>query len=460
MGKRPKDLHTKHLTERERFRVRTLYYDACMSKTRIMNITGYSLSQIRTAVRAKTSAVAPRSGRPKKARNGQPPTTADQQAEDDGDDDDDEGDESDCGSVHHVPQAFASPRAAGIGVDPNAVAPTGGYTPATFTPGPPLPYPYQHQAYGAPYPYPYQHQAYGPPLPAPFFALSPFQRLPPELRRHIFRLVLTMPGLSDPSLPSASTSAPLSCAFVLEPLPYAPWLVASLYSPPAAAPAASATSTSPPTPTSPHPGLPPASEPGATPTTGDSEPEQQHPPPPPHHHQLVAHRQAAARLLCNLTREARRVVLDTLVPVWCPAPAGDGQRMLGSALPFLWIDPRRDILYRGGSSSSNNSGNNHSSSDNSNGPDGGATEDAVNDGRNGGADGSSGDSSAASADAGGNTADEPVDLLGLLERSRLAVLPHLGTIAGSLSATATTTTVAAAAIAAAAARADMAMTGV
>ncbi|KAI1102150.1 hypothetical protein F4804DRAFT_353977 [Jackrogersella minutella] len=74
-GNRPKEVHTKHLTELERFRVRTLYYDAAMSKRRIAEVTGYSISQIRTAIRAKTAAVPPRSGRPKRSRNGQPPTT-------------------------------------------------------------------------------------------------------------------------------------------------------------------------------------------------------------------------------------------------------------------------------------------------------------------------------------------------------------------------------------------------
>lgn len=63
---RPREVHTKHLTELERFRVRTLYYDAAMSKKRISEVTNYSLSQIRTAIRAKSAAVPPRSGRPKK----------------------------------------------------------------------------------------------------------------------------------------------------------------------------------------------------------------------------------------------------------------------------------------------------------------------------------------------------------------------------------------------------------
>ncbi|GAP85161.2 putative beta- -glucosidase [Rosellinia necatrix] len=62
---RPKGVHTKHLTELDRFRVRTLYYDASLSKGRIRQITGYSPSQIRTAVRATSAAVGRRPGRPK-----------------------------------------------------------------------------------------------------------------------------------------------------------------------------------------------------------------------------------------------------------------------------------------------------------------------------------------------------------------------------------------------------------
>lgn len=63
---RPSGVHTKHLTELERFRVRTLYYDACITKKRIQEITGYSHSQIRTAVRAKSAQIGKRTGRPKK----------------------------------------------------------------------------------------------------------------------------------------------------------------------------------------------------------------------------------------------------------------------------------------------------------------------------------------------------------------------------------------------------------
>jgi len=69
---RPKGVHTKHLTELERFRVRTLYYDALLNKNRIKKITGYSDSQIRTAIRAKTSSITRRPGRPKKGSKGEP----------------------------------------------------------------------------------------------------------------------------------------------------------------------------------------------------------------------------------------------------------------------------------------------------------------------------------------------------------------------------------------------------
>ncbi|KAI2467354.1 hypothetical protein F4781DRAFT_402559 [Annulohypoxylon bovei var. microspora] len=81
-GTRPKDLHVKHLTELERFRVRTLYYDAGMGKPRIQEVTGFSRSQITTAINAKSAAVRPRSGRPKRAHKGQAP--AKQQGDTDG----------------------------------------------------------------------------------------------------------------------------------------------------------------------------------------------------------------------------------------------------------------------------------------------------------------------------------------------------------------------------------------
>ncbi|KAI1756123.1 hypothetical protein F4782DRAFT_321182 [Xylaria castorea] len=86
---RPKGIHTKHLTVLDRFRVRTLYYDACLSKERIRQITGYSPGQIRTAVRARSAAVGKRPGRPKntpknsKSSNAELPTpgSSDENAE-------------------------------------------------------------------------------------------------------------------------------------------------------------------------------------------------------------------------------------------------------------------------------------------------------------------------------------------------------------------------------------------
>ncbi|KAI0598383.1 hypothetical protein F4775DRAFT_555259 [Biscogniauxia sp. FL1348] len=75
---RPKGVHTKHLTELERFRVRTLYYDACMTKRRILEVTGYSESQIRTAVRAKSFEIGKRTGRPRKGYKILGPAVGDQ----------------------------------------------------------------------------------------------------------------------------------------------------------------------------------------------------------------------------------------------------------------------------------------------------------------------------------------------------------------------------------------------
>lgn len=67
---RPVGCRTKHLTEQERFRVRVLYYDACMTKKRIEEITGYSEGQIRTAIAAKSAQVGVRAGRPKRGSSG------------------------------------------------------------------------------------------------------------------------------------------------------------------------------------------------------------------------------------------------------------------------------------------------------------------------------------------------------------------------------------------------------
>lgn len=84
------------------------------------------------------------------------------------------------------------------------------------------------------------------------------------------------------------------------------------------------------------------------------------------------HRLPAAKLLSAVNREARRVVLAVLAPVWSEA----GARMLGAAVPFLWMDPRRDVVYCKGAVAE--------------------------------------------------------DLLVVLARARAAVLPHLGAVAGAV----------------------------
>ncbi|XDG05052.1 hypothetical protein ABKA04_004667 [Annulohypoxylon sp. FPYF3050] len=73
-GTRPRGVHVKHLTELERYRIRVLYFDAKFTYPRIKQVTGYSVSQIRTAVHAQTAAVAPRSGRPKRGSNNNTPS--------------------------------------------------------------------------------------------------------------------------------------------------------------------------------------------------------------------------------------------------------------------------------------------------------------------------------------------------------------------------------------------------
>ncbi|KAI1468365.1 uncharacterized protein F4812DRAFT_458801 [Daldinia caldariorum] len=170
-GTRPKEIHTKHLTERERFRVRTLYYDASMSKKRIEEVTGYSISQIRTAIRAKSSAIPPRSGRPKKGNN----NNKDQSTTDDAS----PGQVSEDSTL--VPRDSSPPEE---GVDAVAAA--------------------------AAQPQPqYSGSGWG------------LNRLPPSLRRYIWHLVLTTP------IPSPSPSTPLSYTWHITRLPHPPFLVAS-----------------------------------------------------------------------------------------------------------------------------------------------------------------------------------------------------------------------------------------
>jgi len=54
----------KHLTEQDRLRVRTLYFDADLSQGEIVRRLGFSKHQVRTAIRANSEARGQRSGRP------------------------------------------------------------------------------------------------------------------------------------------------------------------------------------------------------------------------------------------------------------------------------------------------------------------------------------------------------------------------------------------------------------
>jgi len=56
----------RHLTEVERLRVRVLFFDACFTKRRIAEKTGYSPHQVATAIR-EGARPKPRSGRPSKS---------------------------------------------------------------------------------------------------------------------------------------------------------------------------------------------------------------------------------------------------------------------------------------------------------------------------------------------------------------------------------------------------------
>jgi hypothetical protein len=56
---------TRQLTVEERQRIRTLSIDAKLTRSEIMEMTGYTASQIRHAVTSESAAIQPRSGRPK-----------------------------------------------------------------------------------------------------------------------------------------------------------------------------------------------------------------------------------------------------------------------------------------------------------------------------------------------------------------------------------------------------------
>ncbi|KAI6086082.1 hypothetical protein F4821DRAFT_260375 [Hypoxylon rubiginosum] len=304
-GNRPKEVHTKHLTELERFRVRTLYFDAGMSKKRIEEVTGYSNSQIRTAIRAKSAAIPHRTGRPRKQRFGQRP--ADNEA------DDEAGPSQSQGSAAEGEDSSAA--AATAAAAPNGSSSNGG----SFSSSDPTTLALQAS----------QHQH---PTTTTTSSSSPpasFNRLPASLRRYIWTLVLTYP----PSSP-----APLSITWWVDPLPRSPYLVGGVFP-----------------------------EHWAT-----------------HWKAYLAYRAAPARVLCAVSREARRAVVDTFAAVWTnsnnpqvqpqprsqhqpnrdPASAsshphhqhqhqhggagayyGYGYGLGAAVAPFLWVDPRHDNIY-------------------------------------------------------------------------------------------------------------------
>ncbi|CAK7263596.1 hypothetical protein SEPCBS57363_000640 [Sporothrix epigloea] len=59
---------TKHLTEADRLQVRALFFNTGLPKARICQITGFSLNQVKLAIRERTPK--PRSGRPPRRRMG------------------------------------------------------------------------------------------------------------------------------------------------------------------------------------------------------------------------------------------------------------------------------------------------------------------------------------------------------------------------------------------------------
>ncbi|KAI1293117.1 hypothetical protein F5Y03DRAFT_400133 [Xylaria venustula] len=285
---RPKGVHTKHLTELDRFRVRTLYYDACLSKGRIRQITGYSASQIRTAVRAQSAAVGKRPGRPKEPKKrgskssnakSSSPNELDANAEliqqaheffareghvspgeDDGDDgeSDDEGDEDDAppiaSSQHSTPAplpplstqtsaAISSPTVAG-----GALAPIIGRRRTTFN------------------------------------------DIPPNVRIHIWRCVLS----------TAPTQTAPSRSWALAVLPSRPWLELGM-SPPA------------------HVKLENL----------------------PWSH-YVDTRHVPAMVLTRVNREARRTVLERCTPI----AISRATRESSEGIPqFIWIDRYSDVIH-------------------------------------------------------------------------------------------------------------------
>ncbi|KAI0538575.1 hypothetical protein GGR58DRAFT_292761 [Xylaria digitata] len=282
---RPKGVHTKHLTELERFRVRTLYYDATISKGRIRQITGYSASQIRTAVRAKSAAITRRPGRPKKPRKGGNKSSdselltpgdsevnaelvqqaqaffaqeddnddgEDDNDDDDGDDDDDDGKSDDEGD--DIP-----PSTSAGALTPSAQASTAGLSPLV-----PEGSPSRHQG-------------------------KTFSDLPSKVRIYIWQCTLS----------TSPTQVPPSRSWALAVLPVHPWL-----------------------------------ELGSTPPDIKLEN-------PPWDH-YVGTRHMPATALTRVNHEARAVVLDRCTPVVVSKTTREASNGIP---PFIWIDRYSDMIH-------------------------------------------------------------------------------------------------------------------
>ncbi|KAI3339280.1 hypothetical protein F4824DRAFT_56703 [Ustulina deusta] len=285
---RPKGVHTKHLTELDRFRVRTLYYDACLSKGRIRQITGYSASQIRTAVRAKTAAVGKRPGRPKESKKrgnkssnakSQSPNDSDgnaeliQQAKDyfargdpmtPGEDDEEEDDDNDDGESDNEgedePPTDESAHASASSVQASTVALS---RPVSVGDAP---------------------------APAAGHRRKTFNDLPPEVRIHIWRCVLS----------TSPTQVAPSRSWALAVLPSQPWLELRMSPPP-------------------HVKL--------------------ENPPWAHY---VDTRHVPATVLTRVNREARRSVLERCTPILVSKTTRESSKDIPL---FIWIDRYSDVIH-------------------------------------------------------------------------------------------------------------------
>ncbi|KAK1986467.1 hypothetical protein LZ30DRAFT_705363 [Colletotrichum cereale] len=59
---RPTNCHTKQLSDTDRIRIRTLFFEGGLTKQQIASRTGFSIAQVKQAVKSPTAR--PQSGRP------------------------------------------------------------------------------------------------------------------------------------------------------------------------------------------------------------------------------------------------------------------------------------------------------------------------------------------------------------------------------------------------------------